>query len=109
MCPPDDDLGAFFALPPFKAEEALVKLRRDLRELRTLSEKGTGTVLRWEWQGLPAIELQLAADGKGIQAGVVKVPSSRAQWQRSTLASSGDVRRWLDDLKRALKRWGDED
>jgi hypothetical protein len=105
---PEDDIGAFFALPPFKADEALVKLRRDLRELRALSEKGAGATLRWDWKGLPVAELQLSDDGKQIAAGVVKQPSSRPQWGRSTLASSGDARQWLEALKRSLKRWDDE-
>jgi hypothetical protein len=40
-----DDLGDFFALPAFKPDEALVKLRRDLRKaLDTL----TAQLQRWE-------------------------------------------------------------
>lgn len=109
MSQPDDDLGAFFALPPFKADEALVKLRRDLRELRALSEKGAGAQLRWDWKGHAAVELALSDDGKAIAAGLAKQPSSRPQWHRRQIASSGDARQWLDELKRALKRWDDED
>jgi hypothetical protein len=109
-----DELGDFFALPPFKADEALVKLRRDLRELKALAEKGTGDLLRFEWKGLPAVELSLkpmdAPDAKpALLAAMAKKPSQRPDWVRGTLASSAEVRKWLDDLKRQLKRWDDED
>ena len=34
-----DDLGDFFAPPAFKPDEALVGLRRQLRDLRVLAER----------------------------------------------------------------------
>jgi hypothetical protein len=108
-----DDLSGFFALPPFKADEALVKLRRDLRELKPLADKGTGATVRFEFKSLPVIELSLAeGDKPGTQvvaASVVKRPSPRPEWARSKLASSAEVRKWLDQLKLSLKRWDDED
>ncbi|MFT3858949.1 MAG: hypothetical protein QM742_16105 [Aquabacterium sp.] len=108
-----DELSDFFALPPFKADEALVKLRRDVRELKPLVEKGTGAVIRFEWKSLPVIELQLdsgATDGKAvIAAAIAKKPSSRPEWLRQKLSSSAEVRKWLDEARRSLKRWDDED
>ncbi len=105
-----DDVSDFFALPPFKADEALVKLRRDLRELKPLAEKGTGELLRFEWKGLPVIELRLVPGDKPVLAvSLAKKPSQRPDWLKQTLASSAEVRKWLDEVKRALKRWDDED
>ncbi len=105
-----DDLGDFFALPPFKADEALVKLRRDLRELKPLAEKGTGPVVRFEWKSLPVIEVSLAAGDKpALAVSLAKRPSQRPEWTKHTLASSADVRKLLDEVKRSLKRWDDED
>lgn len=107
-----DKLPDFFALPPFKADEALVKLRRDLRELKPLVEKGAGTIIRFEWKAMPVIELAVGQgeDGKPvIEAGLAKRPSQRPEWTRRKLASSADVRKWLDDVKRGVKRWDDED
>lgn len=110
-----DELSDFFALPPFKADEALVQLRRQLRELKPLQEQGTGPVTRIAFKGLPVIELQLldaagAPSGKpAIQAALAKRPSSRPEWGRSTLDSSAAVRKWLDEVKRQLPRWSDED
>jgi len=105
-----EDLSDFFALPPFKADDALVKLRRDLRDLKPLTEKGTGELVRFEWKGLPAIELSLQQGEKpALAVSRAKKPSQRPDWLKQTLASSADVRKWLDELKRCLKRWDDED
>ncbi len=105
-----DDLSDFFALPPFKADEALVKLRRDLRELKPLAEKGAGDVARFEWKSLPVIELSLAAGDKpALAVSLAKRPSQRPEWRRQTLSSSAEVRKWLDELKRSLQRWDEED
>lgn len=107
---PHTEPSDFFALPPFKADEALVQLRRQLRELKLLEQSGGGPS-RWALKGLPVVELALAeAPTKpAILAGLVKRPSQRPEWTRSTLDSSAAVRQWLDGLKRQLPRWADED
>lgn len=106
-----DELSDFFALPPFKADEALVKLRRDLRELKPLAEKGSGSPIRFEWKSLPVIELSLAASSEkpALAVSLAKRPSQRPEWLKQTLASSAEVRKWLDEVKRCLKRWDEED
>ena len=105
-----DELGDFFALPPFKAEEALVKLRRDLRELKSLSEKVSGDLIRFEWKGLSVIELTLRqGPSPALAVSLAKRPGQRPEWARQTLASSAEVRKWLDEVKRGLRRWDDED
>lgn len=106
-----EELSDFFALPPFKADEALVKLRRDLRELKPLAEKGTGSPIRFEWKGLPVIELSVSAASEkpALAVSTAKRPSQRPEWHKQTLASSAEVRKWLDGLKLSLKRWDDED
>lgn len=105
-----EELSDFFALPPFKADEALVKLRRDLRELKPLAEKGTGDLVRFEWKGLPVIELTLVATDKpALAVSLAKRPSQRPEWRKQTLAASAEVRKWLDEVKRSLKQWDDED
>lgn len=104
-----DDLGDFFALPPFKADEAMVGLRRQLRDLKPLVEKGNASPHRFEMRGLPAIELSLAEGAPALNAAWAKKPSQRPDWQKQTLKSSADVRRFVDEVKRQLKRWEDED
>ncbi|MEK8086213.1 hypothetical protein WNB94_07355 [Aquabacterium sp. A3] len=105
-----DELSDFFALPPFKADEALVKLRRDLRELKSLQEQGSGaTPARFALKGVTVIELQRAPEATAIQARVAKRPSPRPEWVVHTLGSSAEVRKWLDGVRLAVKRWDDED
>lgn len=104
------DLGDFFALPTFKADEALMGLRRQLRELK-LTEKSGASPVRFEWRGLPVVALALSA-GEGapsIEVDWVEQPSQRPQWRKTSLKSSADVRRWLDEAKRRMARWGDDD
>ena len=105
-----DDVSDFFALPPFTAEEALTKLRRDLRDLKSLVEKGTGPVVRFEWKSLPVLELSLASGDKpAVQVALARKPSQRPDWLKHVLVSSADARKLLDEVKRSLKRWDDED
>jgi hypothetical protein len=103
-----DDLGDFFALPAFKPDEALVKLRRDLRERKPLQEQGSGSpVVRFGLKGITVVELSVA-DG-AIQCAVAKRVSQRPEWQCSALKSSAEVRKALDTITAQLKRWEDED
>ena len=96
-----DDLG--FALPPFKPDDALVGLKRSLRELGLAEREG-----RFERRGV-AIAKAAVADG-AIAAAVVKKPSRLSpEWQTKTLKSGADVRDFVADLKRKLASWSDRD
>ena len=93
----------FFALPPFKPNEAMQQLKRFVRDLRALTEKGTG----FELQGVAVLDLQ--AQGDVICARLARRRSPRSEWDVQTLKSSADVRKLQDDIKRRLLRWVDED
>jgi hypothetical protein len=93
----------FFALPPFKPAEGLQQLKRFVRDLRTLTEKGTG----FELQGVAVLDLQVQGDA--IAARIARRRSARSEWDVRTLQSSADVRKLQDDIKRRLLRWVDED
>ena len=96
-----DDFG--FALPAFKPEEALVKLRRDLRDAGLTEREG-----RFERRG-KAIAMAVV-DGAVIQAAIVRRPSrSSPEWAPKTLKSSADVRDFVADLKKKLAAWSDSD
>lgn len=97
------DDGWNIAPPPFSAAEALVALRRQLRELRPLAEQGSRFTLR----GLSVIEL--SASGTQIDARLAQRPLAVPQWTAHTLKSSADVRRFLDTVRQQLRRWSDDD
>ena len=92
----------FFAPPPFKPDEALVQLKRTLRDLRPLAERGNG----FDLQGQRVIEL--GVDGGALQARVAKRPARSPEWDTRTLKNSADVRQFTDEIKRRLGRWSDE-
>jgi hypothetical protein len=92
-----------FAPPPFQAEDALQRLRRDLRELGLSERAGV-----FERSGR-ALAKAVLAEGH-IAAAVVRQPSRNSpEWQARTLKSSADVRDFTQHLKRQLAQWSDRD
>ena len=92
-----------FAPPPFKPDEALQRLRRDLREAG-LTERGG----QFERRGTAIAKAEVA--GGQISAAIVKRPSrSSPQWQTKTLKSSAELRDFVTHLKRQLSAWSDDD
>ena len=92
----------FFALPPFNAAEALVALKRQLRDLK-LDERGPGFELR----GKRVVEL--AIEGDSIVARLARRRALMPQWDRLTLKSAADSRKLIDDIKKRLARWEHEE
>lgn len=92
-----------FAPPPFRPAEALVLLKRQLRDLKPLVERGT----RYELKGRPVIELE--AGEAAIAARLARRPSTSPEWSTQALASSLDVRRFVDDVKQRLRRWENDE
>ncbi|HJV61329.1 MAG TPA: hypothetical protein VJ743_10320 [Albitalea sp.] len=92
----------FFAPPPFKAAEALLQLRRSVRELRPLAERGDG----FELQGQRVAEFQ--GDAAKITARLAKRPARSPEFDTLVLKNSADVRRCVDELKKRLARWTEE-
>ncbi|MEF7616380.1 hypothetical protein V4F39_20865 [Aquincola sp. MAHUQ-54] len=88
----------FFAPPLFKPAEALVQLKRQLRDLK-LSEQGS----RYTEAGLAVVEL--GGGDTAIEVRLVKRPARTPEWTVHRLASSADVRRFVDHLKIQLARW----
>jgi len=92
----------FFALPAFKPADALVGLRRQLRDLK-LSERGAG----FEMKGRAVVEL--ACDDASITARLVKRPALTPEWATHVLKNSADVRRFVDTVKQQLSRWSSDE
>ena len=96
-----DDFG--FAPPPFKPEDALPKLQRDLRALGLAERAGL-----FERRGTAIARAVI--DGAEIRAARVRRPSrSSPDWLPKVLRSSADVRDFVADLKKQLAQWSDRD
>ena len=98
----DDDFGGF-APPPFQPAQALVQLRRQLRDLRPLTERGA----RHEIGGRAVLEL--TAEDTAIVARVARRPALTPEWTESRLISSLDVRRFVDTVKQRLRQWDNDE
>jgi hypothetical protein len=97
-----DDEAFGFAAPPFKAADALLSLRRQLRDWK-LSERGTS----FAWAGRDVITL--SADDSSITAKLAKKLSLTPELTTQVLRSSSDVRKFQDTVKQQLARWADSD
>ena len=92
-----------FAPPPFDAQEALQRLRRELREMGLAEREGI-----FERRGVRMARLEL--EGHRLNARIVKRPSrSSPEWIARTLESGADVRNFASDLKKKLAQWSDTD
>ncbi len=96
-----DDLG--FSPSPFKPDEALQTLKRELRGLGLTEREG-----RFERRGTAIA--RVAIEGDAIRAARVRKPSrSSPEWQDKLLTSSAQAREFVADLKRQLTLWNDLD
>jgi hypothetical protein len=92
----------FFAPPAFKPDEALQTLKRSLRDLRPLAERGNG----FELAGKRVVEL--LADATTITAKLARQPAHTPEWQPMVLKNSADVRKCVDEVKKRLARWTED-
>jgi len=96
-----EDFG--FASPPFRPEETLSKLKRDLRDLGLTEREG-----RFERRGVAIA--RAAVEDLTVRAARVKRPvRSSPEWQDKVLKSSADARDFVADLKKQLAQWSDRD
>lgn len=95
-----DDFG--LAPPPFEPEVALVQLKRSLRDLK-LVERGNGFELR----GKRVVELLV--EGVQIHARLARRLMLTPQWDTQAVKSAADQRKLVDEVKKRLARWEQED
>jgi len=93
---PGDDFG--IPPPPFKADEALVALKRALRDLK-LSERGNA----YEQRGKRVVEL--AVEAGAIQAKLARRLALTPEWDRISVKSAPEQRKLIDEVKKRLARW----
>ncbi len=91
-----------FAPPPFKPEEALLQLKRALRDLK-LNERGNCFELR----GQTVLDYSLETDS--LQVRLARRPARAPEWDQQTLRSAADLRKLLDEIKKRLTRWERDD
>ncbi|MBI5719487.1 MAG: hypothetical protein HZC37_17605 [Burkholderiales bacterium] len=97
-----DDTDFGFAPPPFKPEEALVQIRRALRDLK-LAERGNA----YELRGKRVLELAPAADSIAVK--IARKLALTPEWDRQAVSSAAAQRKLIDEVKKRLARWEQED
>ena len=97
---PDDDWG--FAPPAFNPEQSLLQLQRAMRDCK-LGARGRGFELR----GKTVVELEVR-DG-AVAVRVARRPALTAEWDTFSVRSAADQRKLIDEVKKRLARWTDED
>ena len=102
MSPPDDDSDFGIGLPPFKPEDALQTIKRTLRDLK-LAERGNGFELR----GKRVLEISAAADG--LQGRIARKLALTPEWDRLSVRNAGEQRKLIDEIKKRLARWAQDD
>jgi hypothetical protein len=98
--PDEPDFG--FAPPPFNAENALVQLKRSLRDLK-LAERGHAYELRGKRV------LELAPEAGGIAVKIARKLALTPEWDRLRVNSAAAQRKLLDEVRKRLARWEQED
>jgi hypothetical protein len=84
--------------PPFKADEALITLKRQLRDLK-LGERGNA----FEQRGKRVVEL--AVESGAIQAKLARRLALTPEWDRISVKSVPEQRKLIDEVKKRLARW----
>jgi len=95
-----DDWG--LAPPPFDAGQSLLQLQRALRDCK-LSARGKGFELR----GKAVVELEVK--DATVAARLVRRLVNTPEWDAFTVKNAADQRKLIDEVKKRLARWSDED
>ena len=92
-----------FAPPPFHPEDALQRLRRDLKDMGLTERAGV-----FERRGV-AIARVSVSQGL-LQAAAVRKPARNSpEWQARVLKNAAEVRDFTQHLKKQLAQWSDRD
>ena len=91
-----------FAPPPYNADNALVTIKRSLRDMK-LAERGNA----YEMRGKRVVEL--AVEGTAINARLARRLMLTPEWDRLAVKSATDQRKLLDEVKKRLSKWESEE
>jgi hypothetical protein len=89
-----------FAPPPFDPATARASLARTLRDLKLVERNGA-----FELNGRPVV--RVLVDGAALKLDVVRRPSRSPDWEHVQASDHAMLRRFIDDLRRRVARWGD--
>jgi hypothetical protein len=92
------DLDGGFAPPPFKPDEVLAQIKRNLRDLK-LAERGNGFELR----GRRVAELTV--DSATINVRLARTLALTPQWDALVIRSATEQRKFIEEIKKRLARW----
>jgi len=95
-----DDWG--LAPPPFNAEQSLQQLQRAMRDAK-LGARGKAFELR----GKAVVELEIR--DATLAARLARRLAATPEWDSFTVKSAADQRKLIDEVKKRLARWTDED
>jgi hypothetical protein len=93
---------SLFDAPPFKPAESLLQLRRSLRDMRPLAERGDG----FDLQGQRVIELR--CDDSFITARIARKALRSPEWDTVVIKNGADLRKCVDEVKKRLVQWTEE-
>ncbi len=93
-----------FAPPAFNPDNALQQIQRALRDLK-LAERGSGFDLR----GKPVVALQLERGAPAISVRLARKLALTPEWDKLRVASAVDQRKLIDEVKKRLARWNQDD
>jgi hypothetical protein len=96
-----DESGGFAPLP-FNADNALITIKRALRDMK-LAERGN----TYEMRGKRVVEL--AVEGAAINARLARRLMLTPEWDRVAVKSAAEQRKLLDEVKKRLSKWENEE
>jgi hypothetical protein len=92
-----------FTPTPFRPDEALLRLRRELRDMGLAEREGA-------FQRRGVAIARVAIDGGHLAAAIVRRPArSSPEWLARSLRSNAEVRDFATELKNKLAQWSDRD
>jgi hypothetical protein len=98
------DDGSDWAVPAFKPDAALVTVQRALRDLKLGSRSGG---LVFELRGKTVMTLELS--GPALKVRMARKPQLTPEWDSFSVDSATTQRKLLDEVKKRLARWEQED
>ncbi len=93
---------SLFAPSPFNPADSLLQLKRSLRDMRPLVERGEG----FDLQGQRVIELR--SDDSFITVRIARKALRSPERDTQVLKNGADLRKCIDEVKKRLVKWTEE-